>query len=157
MPAYADEENMVPEFQEITQEGYEISQEIVLQAFDELYESEIPRTINDDGTVTFDLDGVLLNLVNPYVPVPYVSAGRESGGFWIELTPKEQDLIIAGSGAAVGAAICAIPAVGWAACSVIGIVLAGATVILSHEGRKCSGRIRMHYSWSGAVRGSECV
>lgn len=133
----------------------EITPEVLGQAFEELSASDVPRNINDDSTVTFKLPGMDLTLRDPNAPTPYLSGGREDGGFWVEYTSVEQDLIISGGGFALGTAICAVPGVGWAACTVVGAILTGASVALSHN-RKCPGSIRIHYSWAGAVRWTEC-
>lgn len=133
-----------------------ITPEVLDQAFAELINSDVPRTVNDDSTVTFDLEHMDLTLKDPHAITPYVSGGTEEGGFWVEFTPFEQDLIISGSGFVLGAAICAIPGVGWAACTVVGAIITGATVALSHH-RKCNDRIKIHYTWVGTVRSSECT
>ncbi|VEH81556.1 Uncharacterised protein [Corynebacterium kutscheri] len=144
------------EFQNQTGAGSLVTPEVLDQAFEELINSDIPRTINEDSTVTFNLGSMDLTLPDPHAITPYVSGGRENGGFWVEFTPLEQDMIISGSGFALGAAICAIPGVGWAACTVVGAIITGATVVLSHH-KKCNGRIRVHYAWNGQLRGSRCV
>lgn len=144
------------EFQKQTVAEGSITQEVLDQAFGELINSDVPRTVNDDSTVTFDLEHMDLTLRDPHAITPYVSGGKENGGFWVEFTPLEQDMIISGSGFALGAAICAIPGVGWAACTVVGAIITGATVVLSHH-KKCNNRIKIHYTWSGSVRSSECV
>ncbi|BDV26565.1 hypothetical protein [Corynebacterium ulcerans] len=97
-----------------------------------------------------------LTLRDPHAITPYASGGKEQGGFWVEFTPLEQDLIIGGSGFVLGAAICAIPDAGWGACTVVGAIITGATVVLSHH-KKCNNRIKIHYTWAGSVRNSECT
>ncbi len=154
--AEKDDSTTLQEFQEQTGAEASITPEVLDQAFEELINSDVPRTVNGDSTVTFDLEHMNLTLKDPYAITPYVSGGREKGGFWVEFTPLEQDLIISGSGFALGAAICAIPGVGWAACTVIGAIISGATVVLSHH-KKCNDRIRIHYTWVGTVRSSECT
>ncbi|MGY3263555.1 hypothetical protein [Frigoribacterium sp. 2355] len=47
----------------------------------------------------------------------------------------DQDALIAGAGFALGAAICAIPAVGQVACVVVGAIITAATVAASAMGK----------------------
>ncbi|MEO5310324.1 MULTISPECIES: hypothetical protein [Corynebacterium] len=154
--AEKDDPTTLQEFQEQTAAEGSITPEVLDQAFEELINSDVPRTVNDDSTVTFDLEHMDLTLRDPHAVTPYVSGGRENGGFWVEFTPLEQDMLISGSGFALGTAICAIPGVGWAACTVVGAIITGATVVLSHN-KKCNDRMKVHYGWNGRVRGNECV
>lgn len=151
-----DDPTTFQEFQEQTVAETSVTPEVLDQAFEELINSDVPRTVNDDSTVTFDLEHMDLTLKDPHAITPYASGGKEEGGFWVEFTPLEQDLIISGSGFALGAAICAIPGVGWATCTVVGAIITGATVVLSHH-KKCNNRIKIHYTWDGTVRNSECT
>jgi hypothetical protein len=154
--AEKDDPTTLQEFQEQTAAEGSITPEVLDQAFEELINSDVPRTVNDDSTVTFDLEHMDLTLRDPHAVTPYVSGGREDGGFWVEFTPLEQDMIIGGTGFALGTAICAIPGVGFAACTVVQGILAGAAVVLSHH-KKCNDRIKIHYGWNGRVRGNECT
>ncbi|MER0093668.1 hypothetical protein [Corynebacterium sp. KPL2838] len=154
--AEKDDPTTLQEFQEQTAAEGSITPEVLDQAFEELINSDVPRTVNDDSTVTFDLEHMDLTLRDPHAVTPYVSGGKENGGFWVEFTPLEQDMIISGSGFALGTAICAIPGVGWAARTVVGAIITGATVVLSHN-KGCNKRIKVHYTWAGNVRGSECA
>lgn len=151
-----DDPTTLQEFQEQTTAEGSITPEVLDQAFEELINSDVPRTVNDDSTVTFDLEHMDLTLRDPHAVTPYASGGRENGGFWVEFTPLEQDMLISGSGFALGTAICAIPGVGWAACTVVEAIITGATVVLSHH-KKCNNRIKIHYTWAGTVRNSECT
>lgn len=157
VPAVAEElkPDTFREFRIETGAGDEVNPEVLEQAFDELINSDVPKENNPDSTVTFSLDGVKLTLRDPHALTPYASGGKENGGFWIEFTPMEQDMIISGSGFALGVAICAISGVGWGACTVIGALITGATVYLSHH-KKCDDRLKMHYTWHGKVQYGEC-
>ncbi|WP_156844898.1 hypothetical protein [Corynebacterium maris] len=134
--------------------------ETIVAAYNELIASDLPREHAHEGeqTVTFTLkDGVELTLPDFEAPQPYVSGGIDDNGFYIDFTPLEQDLIAGGGGVALGAAICAIPGVGWAACTVVGAIISGATVVLSHN-RPCGDNwIRFHYNWAGQPQGTSCV
>lgn len=100
--AEKDDPTTLQEFKEQTAAEGSITPEVLDQAFEELINSDVPRTVNDDSTVTFDLEHMDLTLRDPHAVTPYVSVGRESGGFWVEFTPFEQDMIISGSGFALG-------------------------------------------------------
>ncbi|AKE42258.1 hypothetical protein UL82_10620 [Corynebacterium kutscheri] len=118
--------------------------------------SDIPRTINEDSTVTFNLGSTKLALLDLHAITAYVSGGRENRGFWVELTSLEQDMIISGFGVSLSAAICAILGVSWVACTVIEAIITGVTVVLSHH-KKCNGRVKVHYIWIRQLRGSQRV
>lgn len=79
---------------------------------------ELPTATEDDGTIR-----PLLS-VGGGVTSPYVSFNR-----------TDQAAIIAGGGAGFAAAICAIPAAGWAACGAAAAIAAAATVYLTEYGR----------------------
>ncbi|SFG43404.1 hypothetical protein SAMN05660282_00866 [Corynebacterium spheniscorum] len=150
-----------PVFEDGTVSTYtQLSPELISQAFDELINSDVPHSRNSDGTVSFELsEGFSIALPDPAMsngPVPLVNGGTRNGGFWVEFTSQEQDLLISGSGFALGTAICLIPGVGQAACIVIGAIITAATVYLSHH-RKCPGSIRFDYNWWGQVEGTRCV
>lgn len=138
------------------------------QAFEELKQSDLPRRqeVVDGQSVTFftlptgmeiafpDTDQAAQELNRPQ---PYVSGGRSGlSGFWVEFTPREQDLLISGGGFVLGAAICAIPAVGQVACIVIGAVITGAAWAISSYG-KCNTRLRVEFGWNGSVRSARCT
>ncbi|MGB3374863.1 MAG: hypothetical protein WBA87_06970 [Microbacterium sp.] len=61
----------------------------------------------------------------------------------------DQQALAAGGGAAVAAAICLIPAVGWAACTVIGVVVSVATTYLLVNGICSGGRMLWWYDVPG--------
>ncbi|CQD04280.1 hypothetical protein [Corynebacterium striatum] len=100
--AEKDDPTTPQEFQEQTVAEGTVTPEVLDQAFEELINSDVPRTVNDDSTVTFDLEHMDLTLRDPHAITPYVSGGKENGGFWVEFTPLEQDMIISGSGFALG-------------------------------------------------------
>lgn len=87
--AEKDDPTTLQEFQEQTAAEGSITPEVLDPAFEELINSDVPRTVNDDSTVTFDLEHMDLTLRDPHAVTPYVSGGREDGGFWVEFTPLE--------------------------------------------------------------------
>ncbi|MFS4507619.1 hypothetical protein ACMA46_15440 [Clavibacter sp. Sh2141] len=90
-------------------------------------------------------DGTTFTFARPVAGGPAVSGSLIGGGYggqglYITLNSTDQAAIAAGGGYAVGAAICAIPAVGQAACVAVGAVIAAATVYISENGVCGSGR-----------------
>ncbi len=141
-----------------------VTPELLDEAFQELSSSDFSRIQNPDSSVTFQIrDGFSLTLPDQHVSPattrsvsPKISAGPEEGGFWVEFNSFDQGLIISGSGTALGAAICAIPGVGQAACIVVAAILTVATSAIS-ENRKCPKSVRISYTWEGAYKGDQCV
>ena len=76
--------------------------------------------------------------------------------FLARIHPREQDLLIAGGGYALGALICAVPAVGQSACLVIGAIITGASWAISSYG-KCNNRLHVDFRWTGSVKGERCT
>jgi hypothetical protein len=90
-------------------------------------------------------DGTTFTFARPAAGDPAVSGSLIGGGYggqglYISLNSTDQAAIAAGAGYAVGAAICAVPAVGQAACVAVGAVIAAATVYISENGVCGSGR-----------------
>ena len=139
----------------------ELTPEQLREAYSELNDSDLPRRpITEDGhrMVAFTLSsGGELALPAFDSPQPYVSGGRNGlSGFWLKFTPREQDLIISGGGFALGAGICAIPAVGQAACIVVGAIITAASWAISSYG-KCESRLHIDFGWDGKRRGVRCI
>lgn len=65
----------------------------------------------------------------------------------------DQQALAAGGGAAVGAAICLIPGVGWTACAATGVVISVATTYVFQHGI-CSGGRKL---WWYDVKGGSTV
>ena len=144
----------------------EITPEMLEQAYSELLASDLPRVTNGEGeeaTTTFELaDGFELTFgTAPTTPTddtitPYIGGGSDSRGLYVLLNQFDQGLVISGSGFALGAAICAIPAVGTAACVVVGAILTVATSILAANGT-CKYNKRLKIYVTGGVRSGGCV
>lgn len=139
----------------------ELTPEQLKKAYSELNDSDLPRrSVTEDGhrMVVFTLPSAgELALPDFDAPQPYVNGGRNGfSGFWLEFTPREQDLLISGGGFALGAGICAIPAVGQAACIVIGAIITAASWAVSSYG-KCDSRLHIDFGWDGKARGVRCI
>lgn len=70
---------------------------------------------------------------------PNISGGKDRGGYYIVFSAFEQDLVINGWGWGLAAAICAVPGVGWALCSLVALSF---TVLTTYAGtqKSCKGR-----------------
>jgi hypothetical protein len=64
-----------------------------------------------------------------------LSGGSDSRGLYVKFNQVDQDALIAVAGFALGAAICAIPAVGQVACVVVGAIITAATIAASALGK----------------------
>lgn len=69
-----------------------------------------------------------------------IGGGYGDQGLFISLNSTDQGAIAAGAGYAVGAALCALPGVGQAACVVVGSVIAAATYYIGANGVCGGGR-----------------
>lgn len=74
---------------------------------------------------------------------PLVGAGSDTIGAYLTLSVFEQNLILGGGGAALTAAACAIPGVGWISCGVITAALVAAGAYISTYG-VCSGTLKAY-------------
>ncbi|SEF12044.1 hypothetical protein SAMN04489740_4176 [Arthrobacter alpinus] len=132
----------------------------VAQALLELKASSLPRvseTVGSTVQTRFQLTADFgMTFVEPAVGViaPRIGGGFDGGGPYILLNQFDQDAIISGAGLALGAAICAIPAVGWAACTAVGVIIAAAVIYLSYNG-KCNNNKQLKVYVSGRIAG--CV
>jgi hypothetical protein len=84
---------------------------------------------------------------------PFLEARFSGIKMAIGFNTVDQQALAAGGGAAVAAAICLIPAVGWAACAVIGVVVSVATTYIFKNGI-CSGGRKL---WWYDVKGGSTV
>lgn len=92
------------------------------------------KTTAATTTCTFPGAGTI-SLANAPQQVQGLGGG---GGIWhpyISLNRTDQQALILGTGAGIAAAICAIPAVGWAACGVAVFIVTVATVYVDNYGR----------------------
>ena len=149
----------------------EISPELLEQARLDLLTAGVPHQLSDDGLsmiFTFE-EGISMALplgatnqsslsnLERYAS-PSLRGGRQPGGFWLEFTPTEQNNLLGGGTALLTAAICAIPGLGWAACTVIGLTLTQTTLYISNVGCGSQGRnLRVDVAFSGVVQGGRCV
>jgi hypothetical protein len=113
----------------------------------------IPYTTKADGTLTYTLGETGVHL--SFVPDPSnarLGGGKEKNGqFYISFNQTDQDLLMAGFGIALGAAICGVPVVGQIACAVVGAIISLGMVFVSKYG-KCAGKKQLiahvNPSWS---------
>ena len=123
-----------------------------------LSKSSLDRTVEVAGgtrTLTYTMEsGTQLVLEEPAGPQADVTTQVSAGGCgWFRLcvyfTPTEQRMILAGYGAALGAAICAVT--GPAGCAVAAVVIAVAAAYLNDQ--ICRYRLRVQVlPWVGAAR-----
>ncbi len=130
----------------------------VKQALVELNASSLPRTTKTKSGVsytTFELKpGFKFTIAEPILSggiSPRIGGGSDQYGAYVSFNQFDQDAIISGSGFLLGAAICAIPGVGWAACTVVGALLAAGALYLSYNG-KCPNNQELRAPiWPGPV------
>ncbi|MCU1527829.1 MAG: hypothetical protein JWP75_1592 [Frondihabitans sp.] len=130
-----------------------ISQEELAHTVATLEHEKAPRTTSADGSVTYPLGETGVEL--SFTPDPSTSrlgGGKEKNGqFFISFNQTDQDLLMAGFGVALGAAICAVPVVGQIACAVVGAIISFGMVFVSKYG-KCAGKkqliVHVNPSWS---------
>jgi hypothetical protein len=118
------------------------------QAVADLIGSEVPRTVNETFAATeytfhiavdapavpsgeFDF-GVVVPKVG--VITPSLGAGSDARGPYILLNNFDQQVLFGGGGAAITAALCVIPAIGWVSCGVITAVIVVAAVWITTYG-----------------------
>jgi hypothetical protein len=147
--------------------GDEITPEMLDQTYSELLGSDVPRTVEGEGEAaltTFHLaDGFSLTFGVGSAPAasdaitPYIGGGSDRRGMYVLLNQFDQNLVISGSGFALGAAICAIPAVGTVACVVIGAILTVATTVLASNGGTCKNNRQLKIYVTNGIRSGGCV
>ncbi len=112
----------------------------------DLASSPFPRKVSIIGgtqTTVYTLPGGLEYTSEEPAFSPRMSGGSNSYGVFVKFTPTEQDLIYAGAGFALSTAICLIPAVGLALCTVSGAIITAASVFIAASG-KCSNRLLVY-------------
>ena len=145
----------------------DISPELIKQAFSELLSSDLPRTVTGEGggeVTTFDLpEGLSLSFGTGVVTgesdefTTYIGGGSDSRGMYVLLNQFDQGLVISGSGFALGAALCAIPAVGAVACLVVGAILTVAGAVLAANGGTCRNNRQLKIYVTNGIRSGGCV
>ena len=125
-----------------------VTEEQWADAVDDLIASDVPRTVTEKATVTeyvfhiavdsaavpkgtFDLG---IAVPKEGVIVPMIGAGSDGRGPYVLLNNFDQNVVLSGAGAAVTAALCAIPAIGWVSCAVITAAMVVVGVWLSQNG-----------------------
>ncbi|MBT2483556.1 MULTISPECIES: hypothetical protein [unclassified Microbacterium] len=125
---------------EITEDGYTFYQYVVPEGSLTLPSAaDVRAAIEADSAAEVPSD-----VITPFLEVRF-SGIKMAVGF----NTVDQQALAAGGGAAVAAALCLIPAVGWAACTVIGIVVGVATTYLVANGICSGGRTLWWYDVDG--------
>jgi hypothetical protein len=125
---------------EITEDGYTFYQYVVPEGALTLPSAaDVRAAIEADSVAEVPSD-----VITPFLEVRF-SGIKMAVGF----NTVDQQALAAGGGAAVAAALCLIPAVGWAACTVIGIVVGVATTYLVANGICSGGRTLWWYDVDG--------
>jgi hypothetical protein len=146
---------------------------VFLEGIEQLEASGVPRqTITDDGHTyhRFVVDEGAITLPSADDIRGAIAEAAQSGGTDGTITPflearfsgikmaigfntVDQQALAAGGGAAIGAAICLIPGIGWAACAAIGVLVSVATTYIFKNGI-CSGGRKL---WWYDVKGGSTV
>lgn len=152
--------------------AHDLEPEVFLEGLEQLEASSVQREIaHDEGLsyyrYTVDAGSLVLPRADdvraaleaedaaraPREFTPYLE-GRFSGGKTaVGFNTIDQQALASGGGAAIAAAICLLPGVGWAACAVVGIVVSVTTTYLVKNGI-CSGGRKL---WWYDVRGGSTV
>lgn len=127
---------------EVTQDGYTFYQYVVPEGSLTLPSAaDVRAAIEADASASTTVPS---DVITPFLEVRF-SGIKMAVGF----NTVDQQALAAGGGAAVAAALCLIPAVGWAACTVIGIVVGVATTYLVANGICSGGRTLWWYDVQG--------
>lgn len=134
-------------------------------AVDQLVSSDLQRTVTESAaetTYVFDVpvDGSSTFQLTVSVPKegplrPRLGGGTDDRGLYILLNNFDQNMVVGGGAAAVSAALCAIPAVGWVGCAAITVAVVAANVWISQNGL-CPQNLKM-YIVSGPTSPPRCV
>lgn len=130
----------------------------------ELANSSLERTRHVNFT-TYNLGrGVEISILDEAVVKdriansPQLSGGTWSGGFYVKFNNTDQQALVNGGAFLLGAAICAIPAVGWVACAVVGAIIAIATTYVNARGICTKNRqLRINMDWAGNMQRAYCT
>lgn len=163
MPSLAHAED-TPEVSVEAYAGYteEEFQELLKEAAQELFDSELPREVVEEGDELFIVyqfeDGGEIGMPARLThPQPRIRVGPAIKGPWVELTPTEQRMLIAGQEAALVRLICRASPQGRGICSIATILAASIFVYLSENGT-CPNdqRLLVELTWGGNIRGTQC-
>ena len=125
------------------------------EAIRELKESPLKRSVVTtalDTRTTFDLpEGFAMTVVEPKRASggiqPRIGGGTDSRGVYVLFNQWDQDMLYMGSGALLGAALCAIPGVGWFACLGVSLLIGAATTAVANKGKCTNNRqLKMYVS-----------
>lgn len=104
----------------------------------DLLQSTLPRVehkVGDQSVTTFTLrPGTTISVGDDSLDRGARLGAGNDGLLYIQLNRTDQQALVNGSAAALGVALCAIPAVGWVACAGIAAALGVATVYVNAHG-----------------------
>lgn len=102
-------------------------------------------------------DGMTVDIVSTK-PESRLGGGYDSGGHYVLLNQFDQAMLYNGSGFLLGAAICAIPAVGQIACLAVQAIIAVAAAAVSAQKGTCKNnkQLKVYFSNNHAAK-SGCV
>lgn len=127
---------------EVTEDGHTFYQYVVPEGSLTLPSAaDVRAAIDADASAPSSAPS---DVITPFLEVRF-SGIKMAVGF----NTVDQQALAAGAGAAVAAALCLIPGVGWAACTVIGIVVGVATTYLVANGICSGGRTLWWYDVKG--------
>lgn len=160
----------VQAYEKALESDVKLTPENIRQAMAELDAAGIPADSNADGSKSYELSvGTVVTMgTEPIVSgthshkigvaVPMIGGGIEGNGVYITLNSTDQAALTNGGAAAIGAALCAIPAVGWAGCGVIAVVLAVATTYVNAYGLCANQRVlKLNADWNGNITKASCI
>lgn len=150
------------------EDGRNVTGEMVTAAISQFEAAGFESSVSfKDGALvkTFDLGyGMKIGLseelakTSPGQVVPMIGGGFQSGGVYITFNNTDQRAIATGAGIFLGAAICAIPAVGWVACGFTAAIIGTATVYLNTRGICPNNRVlKISANYAGQITGSRCL
>lgn len=127
---------------EITDDGYTFYQYVVP-------EGSLTMPSAADVRAAIEADELASAPVPSDVITPRLAVHFSGIKMAVGFNTVDQQALAAGGGAAVAAALCLIPAVGWAACTIIGVVVGVATTYLVANGICSGGRTLWWYDVKG--------
>ena len=163
MPAVAFASNNPAAVEQIQAEYTEEEfKELLKEAAQDLYDSDLPReVVEEDGEnfIVYELEnggeiGMPASLTHGQ---SRIRVGPAIKGPWVELTPTEQRMLIAGQEAALVRLICRTTPQGRGICS-ISTVIASTMFVYLQENGACPNnqRLLIELNWAGRLRGAQC-
>lgn len=155
--AASEQENPITTPDVTTVDAYTPTEEDWNTAVDELIASDVPRTVEntpsetvytfhvpvDDPSVPGGVFDLTIAAPQDGVFTPQLSGGSDSVGFYVLLSPFEQNLVLGGGATALGAALCLIPGLGAVSCVAIQAAIVVAAAWIGTHGI-CPGHLKAY-------------